>query len=194
MSIVRCPKGHFYDDEKYGACPSCTGGIGGPRWQMDDEKTVSLDAFGTGEVRKIQLTAEESVKQSVIGAWDSEKTVALSGYESTQLLVGWLVCIRGEMKGKDYRLYPGFNRIGRSMDSDVCIQDFKISREVHCSVVYDEKSGDFYLVPGKGTVTYLNDEAVQGAGKLKDGDKIRLGESVLEFVAFCKGEHTWQKM
>lgn len=194
MSIVRCPKGHFYDNEKYGDCPSCAGNTGGPRWQMEDEKTVSLDAFGTGEVRKIQLTAEEPVKQSVIGAWDSEKTVALSGYESTQLLVGWLVCISGGMKGKDYRLYPGFNRIGRSMDSDICIQDFEVSREVHCSVVYDEKNGEFYLVPGKGTLTYLNEETVQGASKIKDGDKIRLGESVLEFVAFCKGEHTWQTM
>lgn len=191
MSIVRCPRGHFFDDEKYDSCPNCMGN-NGPKWQMEDEKTISLDAFGNGEIKKLHLTAQEPAKQSIKGSWDSEKTVALSGYGSEQLLVGWLVCICGEMKGKDYRLYPGFNRIGREISSDICIQDPEVSRENHCSLVYDEKSGQFYVVPGKGTLTYLNEEAVQEAVKLQEGDKIRIGGSTLELAAFCKGEHTWK--
>ena len=194
MSIVRCPKGHFYDDEKYISCPSCNGSGSGPRWQMEDEKTISLDAFGGSEVKKIQLTAEVSAQQSVIGTWDSEKTVALSGYESAQLLVGWLVCVEGAMKGNDYRLYSGFNRVGRTMDSDICLQDAEVSREDHCSVVYDEKNSEFYLVPGKGSLTYLNGEPLQKATVIQDGEKIRIGKCMLIFVPFCKGERTWQTM
>lgn len=193
MSIVRCPRGHFYDDEKYDTCPSCQGS-NGPRWQFEDEKTVSLDAFGTGEMKRINLEAEEPFKQSVTGTWDSEKTVALSGYGREELLAGWAVCVKGSQKGKDFRLYPGFNRVGRSMDSDICIQDEGVSREMHCSLVYDDRKNQFYLVPGKGTLTYLNEETIQAAANLQEGDRIRIGESVLEFVPFCKGDHVWQTM
>ena len=190
MSIIRCPKGHFYDDEKYDFCPTCNKN-NGPRWQMENEKTVSLDMAGE-TIRKIQLTAEEMPKQSVRVEWDNEKTVALGGYEARELLVGWLVCISGEMKGNDYRLYSGFNRIGRNMDSDICIQDRMVSGETHCSVVYDEKGGKFYLVPGKGTLTYHNGECLQGSAELQEGDQIGIGQSTLEFIPFCKGDHTWK--
>lgn len=190
MSIIRCPRGHFYDDEKYDSCPTCSksGGFG---WQMDNEKTVSLDMMGGG-VNEIRLTAEEPERQQIRGAWDSEKTVALTEYEKPELLVGWLVCISGPMKGKDYRLYCGFNRLGRNMDSDICVQDPEVAGTMHCAVVYDEKGECFYLTPGKGSSTYLNQEAIQKAVKLQERDRIQVGSSILEFVPFCKGDYTWK--
>lgn len=191
MSIVRCPKGHFFDNEKYDSCPNCVESKR-PEWQLEDEKTVSLNAFGKEMMKPVYLTSEELPKQSVKGTWDSEKTVALSGYDAKELIVGWLVCVCGEMRGRDYRLYAGFNRIGKEIGSDICIQDKEISGESHCSVVYDEKGGTFYLVPGKGTITFLNEKSVQEAVKLQEGDQIGIGKSILEFVPFCKGEHTWK--
>ncbi len=190
MAIIRCPHGHFYDDDKYDFCPVCNKN-GSSGWQSDDEKTVSLDMIG-GNMKEIRLTAEEPEKQHVKGSWDSEKTVALTEYDKQDLLVGWLVCISGSMKGKDYRLYSGFNRIGRNMDSDICVQDPEVSGTMHCAVVYDEKGECFYLVPGKGTNTYLNQEAIRNAVNIVERDLIQVGASVLEFVPFCKGEHTWK--
>ena len=191
MSIIRCPKGHFYDDEKYDSCPTCSKGTG-LRWQTEDAMTVSLEM--AGGVEEVHLTAEEPVKQSIRGNWDSEKTVALGGYGTQELLVGWLVCVAGNNKGKDYRLYSGFNRMGRNMDSDICVQDPMVSGSVHCSVVYDEKGGQFYLVPGNGTLVYLNQEMVGEPVKLQEGDKIEVGQSMFVFVPFCKGELTWKTM
>lgn len=190
MSIIRCQHGHFYDDEKYDFCPTCNKS-GSSRWQLDNEKTVSLDMIGGG-MKEIHLTADEPVKQQVRGSWDSEKTVAITEYEKPDLLVGWLVCISGPMKGKDYRLYSGFNRIGRNLDSDICVQDPEVSGTMHCAVVYDEKGGCFYVAPGKGTNTYLNQNAIMKAVEIQEQDQIRVGSSVLEFVPFCKGEHTWK--
>lgn len=190
MAIIRCPHGHFYDDEKYDSCPTCekrtTAG-----WKQNDEKTVSFGIMGH-VMKEIHLSAEETEKPKVRGSWDSEKTVALSGFDAAELLVGWLVCVSGEGRGKDYRLYSGFNRIGRSLDSDLCIQDQAIAENMHCAVVYDEKSEAFYVVPGKGSLTYLNQKTVQEAVGLNEGDQIELGETVLEFVPFCKGGHTWK--
>lgn len=190
MSIIRCPKGHFYDNEKYDFCPTCSKSSGS-RWQLDNEKTVSLDMLGGG-MEEIRLTAEEPVKQHVQGNWDSEKTVAYTEYDAPGLLTGWLVCVAGSMKGKDYRVYSGFNRIGRNLDSDIVIQDPSVAGTMHCAVVYDEKGECFYLVPGKGTNTYLNQEVLQMAVELHERDRIEIGGSVLEFVPFCKGERTWK--
>lgn len=192
MSITQCLRGHFYDDEKYSTCPSCAQ-PSGLRWQLDDQKTVSLDSMESEEEVTVRLTAETPVKQSYIADWDSEKTVALSGTEEPLLLSGWLVCIQGPVKGKDYRLYPGFNRIGRSLGSDICLQDPQVS-ETHCSVAYDQKSRRFFLVPGKGTAVYTEDKLIQKAVELQEGSKICLGSSVLELIPFCKGEHVWETL
>lgn len=193
MAIIQCPHGHFYDDEKYSSCPSCMQ-QSGPGWRMDDQKTVSLASMGVPEERTVVLTAETPAGQPVVGSWDAQKTVACYGGEEQQLLVGWLVCIKGPMRGKDYRLYPGFNRIGRSLASDICLQDAKVSMEAHCSVVYDQRSGNFFLVPGKGTAVYLEEQLVEEAVTLREGSRISLGVSTLELILFCKGEHVWEKL
>ena len=86
---------------------------------------------------------------------DNDKTVAVHVFENgIEPVVGWLVCVNGEEKGRDYRLIRGRNCIGRDSDMDVTIRkDQKVTREEHCSVVYDEKSNLTFLVPGNGTLT-----------------------------------------
>lgn len=192
MAIVQCSNGHFYDDMKNATCPMCQE-YEGPHWRMDDDKTVSLDWTNASEIKTVYLSGEETVKPKVIGNWDDEKTVAFYGDTTENLLVGWLVCIQGCMKGKDYRIYAGFNRIGRSLNSDICLQDPQVSKENHCSVVYDGKSNSFYLVPGQGIV-YLDQITVQKAEILLRGSRISLGECVLEFVPFCEGDHIWKTL
>lgn len=191
MAIVQCPYGHFYDDEKYSFCPSC-GRQKGTRRQFDDEKTVSLDSMNRQEEKTVYLTQETEKRLSIKGYWDAEKTVALSETEEPLFLAGWLVCIKGPAKGNDYRLYPGFNRVGRGLDLDVCLQDPMVSLNVHCSVVYEPKSRRFFLVPGKGTAVYIEETLVQKAVELQEGSKICLGGSILELIPFCKGEHVWE--
>lgn len=185
MSIVQCPHGHFYDDEKYASCPSC-------QEASEEMKTVSLEAYAATE--EIRLTREGPGSQPVRGEWDAQKTVALSEPEEPMLIAGWLVCVKGPMRGKDYSLYAGFNRIGRNIGSDICIQDGEVARENHCSVVYEDRAGEFYIVPGLGTVTYLDGAVLQQAEKISEGSRISLGGSVLELAVFCKGEHVWEKL
>ena len=93
---------------------------------------------------------------------DNDKTVAVHVFENgIEPVVGWLVCVNGEEKGRDYRLIRGRNCIGRDSDMDVTIRkDQKVTREEHCSVVYDEKSNLTFLVPGNGTLTYYKGETV----------------------------------
>ena len=110
---------------------------------------------------------------------DNDKTVAVHVFENgIEPVVGWLVCVNGEEKGRDYRLIRGRNRIGRDSDMDVTIRkDQKVTREEHCSVVYDEKSNLTFLVPGNGTLTYYKGEMLRQPQQLCSGDAVEIGET-----------------
>ena len=178
MAIVQCPKGHFYDDDKYFQCPHCgvslvTESRDGSNFALEDETVFLSD-----------LEPEED-----------DATVAFWGNGSeNEYVTGWLVCIDGPAKGEDYRLHYGFNRIGRSYKMDVCIEeDLQVTRDNHCSIVYEVRENEFYIMPSTGTVTYLNNEIVMESKKIVTGDRIRIGKSLLEFVAFCRGEKKWDE-
>ena len=125
---------------------------------------------------------------------DNDKTVAVHVFENgIEPVVGWLVCVNGEEKGRDYRLIRGRNRIGRDSDMDVTIRkDQKVTREEHCSVVYDEKSNLTFLVPGNGTLTYYKGEMLRQPQQLCSGDSVEIGETKFIFISFCEGERVWK--
>ena len=128
---------------------------------------------------------------------DSDKTIALGFFgvsEEIQPVTGWLVCTRGEEKGKDYRLHSGKNFIGRSAKMDVVLlKDNQIAREKHASIVYDPKGHGFYISPEEANLVYHNDQLLAKVQELKENDKIRVGETELVFVPYCKEERRWQE-
>ena len=52
------------------------------------------------------------------------------------------------------------------------------------------KNNLFYVVEGRD-LTYLNDKLLRESSELHDRDIIQIGNTKLEFVAFCKGERKW---
>ena len=106
--------------------------------------------------------------------------------------MGWLVCTEGKGKGRDYRLHTGYNRIGRGYHMDVSLpEDISVTRDNHCSVVYEPKANIFYLVPSKGNIVYHNGKFVMNTIVLETDDEIQIGNNTLVFVAFCRGERKW---
>ena len=140
MGIRRCENGHYYDDEKFFRCPYC--GI-----NIDLEDEIDSDQDKTVAIADINYSED-----------DDDRTIMAEGKEEKRYFVtGWLVCVDGAEKGRDYRLHMGFNRIGRSYQMDICLEDdLAITRDNHCSVIYDDKNGQFLVKPSVGTVTYLN--------------------------------------
>lgn len=175
MGIRRCENGHYYDDEKFFRCPYC--GI-----NIDLEDEIDSDQDKTVAIADIKYSED-----------DDDRTIMAEGKEEKRYFVtGWLVCVDGAEKGRDYRLHMGFNRIGRSYQMDICLEDdLAITRDNHCSVIYDDKNGQFLVKPSVGTVTYLNGNILLSAEIIKTGDRIRVGQSTLELVAFCNGEKKW---
>lgn len=107
-------------------------------------------------------------------------------------VVGWLVCIEGPEKGRDYRIRNEHNFIGRARNMHIVIEsDPTISRERHADLSYDPKSTTFMLMTGiSKSLVYLNGKVVLTPMELSHGDILELGESKFMFIPFC-GE-TWQ--
>lgn len=110
-------------------------------------------------------------------------------------VVGWLVCITGTQRGKDYKIRSGNNTIGRSTEMHICISgDDAISRDRHAVISFDPQTTSFHLMPGEGRgLAYVNDMAVLGAAKLQPYDEIRLGDTKVIFVPFCGEKFIWTK-
>ncbi|MDO5145539.1 MAG: FHA domain-containing protein [Eubacteriales bacterium] len=109
-------------------------------------------------------------------------------------VTGWLVCVSGKEKGKDYRIEAGFNYVGRGRKMDVVLSDdLSVARERHCAIVYDKKSNETFLTPGKGAETYYKKKLVTKPVKIYSGDEIELGETKYIFISFCEGGRSWEK-
>lgn len=91
-----------------------------------------------------------------------------------------LVVIYGDDLGRPYRLGPERLLIGRLYRSDILIEDPSVSRE-HATI--ERKDGRFILEDLKSTNgTFINGESVD-VRILNHGDKIRVGNTVLQFIA-----------
>ncbi len=192
MAVIKCEMGHYYDNEKFSGCPHCEKKGDANVRGMEDSVTVAMDRQMTEEY------AVQYVKSQTAGQYvelHTEKTHSDRGeQEEHKYIAGWLVCTEGPSEGKDYRLYAGFNRIGRGSSNDVVLTtDMQVTREVHCSIIYEEKKNVFYVMPQAGCLTYLGDEIVDQAVEISNGDVVKVGASSLELVTFCYGDRKWEK-
>ena len=183
MAVIKCNNGHFYDDAKFEVCPHCAKERNGNALDFADEKTVA----------KISRDKAMEDLTQYIGTDGDEKTISIfTKRAGADPVVGWLVCEDGAEKGRDYRIHSGRNFVGRVDKMDVVVKDDpEITREDHCSVVYDPKTGSFMLAPGHGTITFLNGEHLGQPKEVCEGDVIEIGSSKFVFIPFCKGGRKW---
>jgi pSer/pThr/pTyr-binding forkhead associated (FHA) protein/tetratricopeptide (TPR) repeat protein len=96
-----------------------------------------------------------------------------------QLPRGRLTIIEGETPGKNWYLNRARTQIGRGVENDIVLLDINISRQ-HLRV--DRHAQGFRVVDlDSGNGTQLNDRRASRE-ELFDGDRIRLGEHLIEFM------------
>ncbi len=183
--MVRCTEGHFYDPGKHGACPWCAKPLDlGPAAGQDPV------AGKTKPVAAMVESAGAAPAASMAGV-----TKRLAPKElGIDPVVGWLVCIEGPGKGRDYRIHTERNFIGRAATMDIAIGgDDTISREKHAILTFDPKKKQFWIQPGESTgLVYLNGEAIYVPQPLQARDTIELGQTKLQFVPFVSETFQWQ--
>jgi len=89
-----------------------------------------------------------------------------------------LVCLRGGNQGDEFRIPEGTTVLGRAPDCDIPLFDTKCSRQ-HCQIV---KKGKYYSVEDLGSRngTHLNGKKLSRGRQIKEGDRIRIGGTILE--------------
>ncbi|MCI8950299.1 MAG: hypothetical protein HFG49_09685 [Lachnospiraceae bacterium] len=137
--------------------------------------------------QKTSGNSSSSVASGIKQQDSAEERLPLS---PEQYVAGWLVCVKGEGKGRDYRLYKGFNRMGCQGNMDILLP--KELKDTVCAIVYDDRSNRFYMVQQTGQPVYLNEAEVQKPAELQTGDRIQAGESEFEFIAFCREGRVWE--
>ncbi len=198
MALQECANGHLYDTDQYPTCPYCSGGANVINFAASSEvgKTVAATNAVIPPISEVGSTvAPQAYMKKEESSADIGKTVGVFQKKMHfEPVVGWLVCIEGPEKGKDFRIYGKNNTVGRSEKMDICIKgDTTISRENHARLAYDEKHNAFHLIPAESTNTiYLNDEPVYVPAKLTSRDIIEFGEGKFMFVPLCDDNFTWK--
>ena len=217
MNMQQCPNGHFYDQSKTHTCPYCS-----PATESSN-RTIPLDNGGTAFCAPASSAPTSwSTQSGGVGstapvanpmpAWgggatightapvspmsDERRTVALMHNKiGLDPVVGWLVCVEGKEKGRDYRFRSGNNSLGRSDKMDICVLgDDTVSREDAAFIIYDPHSKKYLVSAGTGkSLVYVNDDLLPAAQsrQLASHDRITIGETTLMFVPFCGEEFDW---
>lgn len=175
----------------------------------DDGKT-EYDAHGFGDANDPKDKPRQEPTGSATEPYtDAELTKPFDdGTEDenrpVQVVVGWLVSIKGNDQGVDYRLHNGHNTVGRGSEMDVSLRDERISRTAAIIIHYDAMGKAFYASNGGGKcLAYVNNKLLMGNHELQAYDRIQLGVdkrgsveiiSELLFVPLC-GEHfSWAEI
>lgn len=108
-------------------------------------------------------------------------------------VVGWLVCIEGAAKGRDYRIHSQYNYIGRGQHMDICISgDDCISTERAAVIAYDTEEKIFSFGPSMGhNVVRVNGKMLMNAVVLNAYDELTIGKTKLLFMPLCGERFDW---
>ena len=206
MPMKKCDAGlHFYDDQKHASCPYCamhassgSGGGGG-------DETIGINTTrggmtegmtgGTETVPYPGASGHGGHTASYASLDDAEEGVTVGIFQKKagfSPVMGWIVCIDGKERGKDYRVKSGINTVGKHDTSDIVIKgDETISRNDHAEIEYDPDENSYYLIRKKNPEVRLNGSRIRQPEQLKAYDRIQFGETVFLFVPLCTEDFKW---
>jgi len=199
MAMKQCASGHVYDDQRNAGCPYCDGsgdvGVTRPLTQGFEAPEFPKTAPVGGAVPKTTPVASSDIPRTMpLDNPQTNKTMALNVNEKgIDPVRGWLVCLEGEKKGKDFGIHGEKNYIGRASSNDVCLDfDDSISKEANAVISYDSRNNKFFLQPGDGKNNiYVNEGLLLLPVEVHDYDVIELGRTKLVFRSLCNEGFNW---
>ncbi len=200
--MTRCPEGHFYDPAKHAACPWCAlpadaGHAEQKTRPMRAEAAPPPLPAVSGLHAAVPSPAPPPLHTPLAPPPAPNATVRVGGNARVGLkrdpVAGWLVCLEGPDRGRDFRLHAEKNFIGRAPNMDVVLDgDNTVSRERHAIVIFDPKKKVFWALPGDASgLVYLNGEIVNAPVQMKADDILEIGLTKLVLIPFCGDRYSW---
>lgn len=190
-----CKNGHNYDVDKHSVCPFCPGNdpkADYDKTMNDFRKTQGFDEVNSSQFDQTMVNeetadlkstpppgkpSEHPFKRTNIAVEDV-KNPGDKVQSEKRKLVGWLVTFSNDECGQDYKLFVGKNKIGSAPACDIVIGDPSVSGE-HTTILF--RDNEFLIKDNFST----NGTKVNGVntneGSIKDGDELRLGNTVFKF-------------
>lgn len=170
MNLTKCKNNHYYDGTKFTSCPHC----------INEENAPHFSGILGLRQKKIATKAP----------LPSEEVTYPSLHHNT---VGWLVCLKGVMRGESFPIREGENHIGRSSNMDIVLfKEASVSRENHAIITFSPKDNNFILAaPDYPAALFLNNSPLKQASPLSAKDRIQLGSCLLLFVPLCNETFNW---
>lgn len=216
--LVQCSRGHYYNGALHDTCPVCKnegggaavgrtepaiapapdpapmnfgGGVMSGTISAGDQQNVIMGAVNSGDpFAPTQDPHEPSadMSQTMVDIDDEDSEV---GFDP---VVGWLICIEGTNKGKDFRIRNGYNYIGRESGDIVIPDDRHISRQNHAMVAYDSNDDVYYVGPSNGrNLIKVNGRTLFNATELHNFDVLSIGSTKLMFLGLCGEQFNWNR-
>ena len=168
-------------------------------WDLEDDgddaaqgAAVAAPTTSRGRRNRTRLLGFDKSDGDVVDIFGGG-TKAASGTQ-TQFPVGWILVVDGPGHGHCFTLFAGMSQIGRGEDQTVCLDfgDSAISRNNHAAIVFDEGERKFVLGHGgKANIVRLNDNPVISNEDLADGDRIKIGDTMLQLKILCGPDFNW---
>ncbi len=190
MAQIQCngKERHWYDPQAHRAgCPYC--GV-----DIDIEPTHPRRGASPSPSRaKPQISPPPALRKGSAEGVTRAVTPLKKG--PVEPVVGWLVCIEGPDKGRDYRVKSRRNFVGRDAGMDIHIEsDESVSRDRHTIITFDPRSRAFILETGDARgLTYLNGEMLVETKHLRAYDRLEMGASQFVFVPLCGDHFQWDE-
>lgn len=168
---------------------------------MNDENLDTNRNINREMNKEIEAKSENNTVMSLSQAISRSgrtvgKYVSVDGEEAIVPVVGWIISVKGNCFGQEFKLKNGRNKIGRSAQMDVkLLKDESVSRESVAIIVFDSKSLEFSILPGDSdSLCYVNDEALYERRILRGYEEIEFGDSGMNkyiFIPLCGDKFNW---
>ncbi len=152
----------------------------------------------TEAINEVSFTGSMGdAKQKAAGENDDEGVTQIIFDElADNLVLGWLVAVNTEIRGRVFTIAETKVTIGRSdleHPTDIDLHgDRAVSRGAQAVLVYDPLNKKFFINSAGGkTSVYVNRQMVMVPVELSAGDIIMLGETELVFTPLCTEKFSW---
>ena len=111
------------------------------------------------------------------------------------LTAGWLICIKGVNKGRDYKIHIGRNTSGSGEENSIAVLgDNAVSKAEQVIIIYNPENNRFFAWAGSSQPSsYLNGKLLLDKTEVKKNDVLELGNTRLMLIPCCDENFDWGK-
>ena len=167
------------------------------KFVSEDEKNNKPDTNIQDESKETDVSESDDAEQiytekNNVFAVSSggSKTVGFYHFD-TDPVVGWFVCLSGDIKGKSFKLKSGQNIIGTSGIMDIYLPSEDKTSEAKAILIFEPNKKDF-IIRARSAQILINDKEVKEYSKIKDYDIITVCDYKLVFKSLCNKSFDWK--